>query len=120
MKLPESAEEVLLMLADQGSLAPGNPADAADDPLNWRHPDPYAGRLATTRDRTGLSCGVAWGAAKLQGQEVVLAASDLRFLSGSLGIREAASLSKSMGTAADRGAPFIWIARGSGACRGRR
>ena len=114
MMLPESAEEVLSSLVDQNSFTAGEQVQAQDDPLGWAEPKPYAAELQDVRAKTGIPCGVMWGTGEIGRVKVVLAANDVRFFLGSMGIREAATLSRCMEAAMRERLPLIWIARGSG------
>ncbi len=114
MKFPEAATDILDMLADPNSLIPAEPPVVGEDPLGWTSPVPYTQTLAMARRKTGLSCALAWGRARLQGHAVILAASDWQFIGASIGIAEAAAFSQCVEAAVRERLPVIWIARGGG------
>jgi acetyl-CoA carboxylase carboxyl transferase subunit beta len=114
MKFPESALDILDMLADPNTLTLAEPPAVQDDPLHWISPAPYLDALVKNRRKTGLSCGIAWGKARMHSQPVILAASDWRFIGASIGTAEAAALSQCFAAAVRDRLPVIWIARGGG------
>ena len=114
MKLPESADQVLRLLADPATLSLAQPSVVQDDPIHWTQPHAYADRLKEMRRKTGLHCAIAWGHARIDRQPVILAASDTRFMMGSIGTAEAAALSQCFRTAAREKLPAIWVAAAPG------
>ncbi|WP_406632022.1 acetyl-CoA carboxylase, carboxyltransferase subunit beta [Amycolatopsis sp. WGS_07] len=79
------APERLAQLLDPGSaeLLGFRAADA--DPLGFVDFKPYPRRLAEARRETGLDEAVLCARGKIEGQPVVVAAMDFRFMGGSLG-----------------------------------
>jgi acyl-CoA carboxylase subunit beta len=114
MKIPESAEQALRLLVDPDTLTLAKPPVVQDDPIRWTKPDAYAERLKQVRFKTGLHCAIAWGRAQIDRHSVIVAASDLRFMMGSIGLAEAAALSDCFHAGARERRPVIWLARGSG------
>ena len=114
MKIHNSATNAMDWLADEGTLVRNEPAQTADDPLAWKQPHDYSQLLRQARERTGLACGMAWGTARISGLDVVLVASDLDFMMGSIGQAESATLELCFEQARRRKWPVVWLARGSG------
>lgn len=114
MKIPESAEQALRLLVEPDTLTLAEPPVVQHDPIHWTKPDSYAERLKQARFKTGLHCAIAWGHGQIDRHPVIVAASDLRFMMGSIGLAEAAALSDCFHAAAREKRPVIWLARGSG------
>lgn len=82
-----TAEQRLAQLLDEGSRTPlPASADPATDPLGFVDARPYPARIAEARERTGLDEAVVCARGTIDGNPVVVAAMDFRFLGGSMGI----------------------------------
>jgi acetyl-CoA carboxylase carboxyl transferase subunit beta len=87
----------------------------AQDPLKFRDGRRYSERLKTAKADTELDDAVLVGVGKLDGQEVVGAAQDFRFMAGSLGMAAGEAVVTGMLRAVDKGVPFILFAASGGA-----
>ena len=87
----------------------------AQDPLKFRDGRKYAERLKTAKAETDLDDAVLIAEGPLEGQEVVAAVQDFRFMAGSLGMAAGEAVVTGMLRAVDKGVPFILFAASGGA-----
>ncbi len=90
---------------------PGVPAD----PLKFRDSRRYTDRLKDARSETEMDDSVLIGEGALDGQFVVAAAHDMRFVGGSLGMAAGEAVITGMLRAVERKSPFILFAASGGA-----
>lgn len=89
--------------------------DVKSDPLKFRDKRKYAERVKEARTKTDMSDAILVGEGDLQGQPVVIAAQDFRFMAGSLGMAAGEAIIAGMLRAVQRKAPFILVAASGGA-----
>ena len=89
--------------------------DVAQDPLKFRDGKRYSDRLKASKSDTDLQDAVLVGEGTLEGQEVVAAAQDFRFMGGSLGMAAGEAVICGMLRAVERSTPFILFAASGGA-----
>ena len=110
-----SAVDRMKLLFDGGVYervpVPGVPAD----PLKFRDGRRYQDRLKDARASTELEDAVIVGEGLLDGQNVVAAAQDFRFMAGSLGMAAGEAIITGMLRAVERKTPFILFAASGGA-----
>ena len=87
----------------------------AQDPLKFRDGRKYAERLKTAKSETELDDAVLIGEGQIDGQDVVVAAQDFRFMAGSLGMAAGEAVVTGMLRAVEKGVPFILFAASGGA-----
>ena len=87
----------------------------AHDPLKFRDGRRYSERLKAAKSETELDDAVLVGEGQLDGQEVVAAAQDFRFMAGSLGMAAGEAVITGMLRAVEKGTPFILFAASGGA-----
>ena len=75
----------------------------------------YTDRLKASKSDTGLDDAVLIGEGLLEGQDVVVAAQDFRFMAGSLGMAAGEAVITGMLRAVERRTPFILFAASGGA-----
>jgi acetyl-CoA carboxylase carboxyl transferase subunit beta len=80
-----SAHERIAQLLDDGTIELLTPEFRDVDPLEFADTKPYVDRLASVRGRTGLTEAAVLARGAIEGNPVVLAVMDFRFLGGSLG-----------------------------------
>jgi acetyl-CoA carboxylase carboxyl transferase subunit beta len=85
------------------------------DPLKFRDGRRYTDRLKDAKADTGLEDAVLVGEGLLEGQEVVAAAQDFRFMAGSLGMAAGEAVITGMLRAVEKKTPFILFAASGGA-----
>ncbi len=110
-----AADVRLKYLFDDGEYTrypvPGVPLD----PLKFRDGRRYTDRLKDAKGETQLDDAVLVGEGTLDGQEVVAAAQDFRFMGGSLGMAAGEAVIAGMLRAVEKKAPFILFAASGGA-----
>ena len=110
-----SAELRLAHLFD-GAVFERVPVPAVhQDPLKFRDGRRYTDRLKDAKHDTGLDDAVLIGEGLLEGQSVVAAAQDFRFMAGSLGMAAGEAIITGMLRAVERKTPFILFAASGGA-----
>ena len=109
------AAQRLGMLFDKGEYTVVTAPEVALDPLKFRDGKRYTDRLKEAKAKTGQPDAVLVGEGKLDGQTVVAAAQDFRFMAGSLGMAAGEAVVAAMLRAAELGAPFILFAASGGA-----
>lgn len=85
------------------------------DPLKFRDGRRYTDRIKDAKADTGLDDAVLIGEGKLDGQDIVAAAQDFRFMAGSLGMAAGEAVIAGMLRAAEKKTPFILFAASGGA-----
>jgi acetyl-CoA carboxylase carboxyl transferase subunit beta len=85
------------------------------DPLKFRDGRKYTDRLKDAKADTKLEDAVLVGEGLLQGQQIVSAVQDFRFMAGSLGMAAGEALIAGMQRALELKAPFILFAASGGA-----
>jgi acetyl-CoA carboxylase carboxyl transferase subunit beta len=87
----------------------------AQDPLKFRDGRRYSERLKDAKANTDLEDAVLVADGKLDGQAIVAAAQDFRFMAGSLGMAAGEAVISGMTRAAEKKTPFILFAASGGA-----
>jgi acetyl-CoA carboxylase carboxyl transferase subunit beta len=85
------------------------------DPLKFRDSQKYPDRLKDARAKTELDDSVLVAEGRLEGQDIVAAAHDMRFVGGSLGMAAGQAVIAGMMRAIERKTPFILFAASGGA-----
>jgi acetyl-CoA carboxylase carboxyl transferase subunit beta len=85
------------------------------DPLKFRDSQKYPDRLKDARAKTELDDSVLVGEGRIEGQDIVAAAHDMRFVGGSLGMAAGQAVITGMLRAVERRTPFILFAASGGA-----
>jgi acetyl-CoA carboxylase carboxyl transferase subunit beta len=80
-----TAPERLELLVDPGSFVEHDAGLVSGDPLAFADSKPYAERLESSRQRSGLPEAAIWGLARIEGQPVAIGLFDFRFMGGSMG-----------------------------------
>jgi acetyl-CoA carboxylase carboxyl transferase subunit beta len=109
------AHKRLQHLFDDGEFQVVPVREMPQDPLKFRDGRRYTDRLKATKTETELQDAVLVGEGTLDGQEVVAAAQDFRFMGGSLGMAAGEAVICGMMRAVERHTPFILFAASGGA-----
>ena len=109
------AQQRLQHLFDNGQYENVPVQDVPQDPLKFRDGKRYTDRLKASKSDTGLDDAVLIGEGLLEGQDVVVAAQDFRFMAGSLGMAAGEAVITGMLRAVERRTPFILFAASGGA-----
>jgi acetyl-CoA carboxylase carboxyl transferase subunit beta len=110
-----TAQQRLQHLFDGGEYVKVPVPEVAHDPLKFRDGRRYAERLKTAKGETDLDDAVLVGEGQLEGQDIVAAAQDFRFMAGSLGMAAGEAVIAGMTRAVEKGVPFILYAASGGA-----
>jgi acetyl-CoA carboxylase carboxyl transferase subunit beta len=110
-----TAHQRLQHIFDNGEYGNLPVPATAQDPLKFRDGRKYTERLKTAKADTNLDDAVLIAEGRLDGQEVVVAAQDFRFMAGSLGMAAGEAVITGMMRAVDKGVPFILFAASGGA-----
>ena len=109
------ADQRLKHLFDGGQYSKVNVPSVPQDPLKFRDGRKYTDRLKTAKTDTELDDAVLVGEGMLEGQQVVAAAQDFRFMAGSLGMAAGEAIITGMLRAVELKTPFILFAASGGA-----
>ncbi len=110
-----TAPQRLAHIFDNGTYAKVAVPAVPLDPLKFRDSIKYPERLKEARAKTELEDSVLVGEGKLDGQDIVAAAHDMRFVGGSLGMAAGQAIITGMMRAVEKKTPFILFAASGGA-----
>ena len=113
---PMPCGERLASLFDDGEHEP-LAVSTAEDPIQFHDVGPYSDRLALEREAVGLEEVAAGGWGKLRGRPLVIAATDLAFLRGSVKVTENELVAAAAEIAAERQWPLVVVANSAGGAR---
>lgn len=109
------ADARLAALFDDGKYDAVALPDVLPDPLKFRDGRRYTDRIKDARTNTEMSDALLIGEGALDGQTVVAAAQDFRFMGGSLGMAAGEAVIAGMLRAVEIKSPFILFAASGGA-----
>lgn len=112
---PISASERLVQLADPHSWRPVAGELRPLDPLSFFDIRPYADRLHTAQDETGLAEALVAGRCTIGHWRVALGIMDFRFLGGSMGSVVGETFARLVARAVEDGVPLVVVAASGGA-----
>jgi acetyl-CoA carboxylase carboxyl transferase subunit beta len=110
-----TAPERLVQLLDEGSARPIEAEVRLGDPLRFVDSVPYADRWAANRRKTGLEDAVVVARGTVEGNPVVAAVMDFRFLGGSLGGAVGELVTVAAETALAERTPLLLVTSSGGA-----
>lgn len=110
-----TAQARLAALFDGGEYTRLETPEVPQDPLKFRDGRRYTDRLKDAKAETGLEDAVLVGEGQLDGQDIVAAAQDFRFMGGSLGMAAGEAVMTAMFRAVEAETPFILFAASGGA-----
>ena len=111
------SRERIASLIDEGTFEPLEGQPVRHDPLAFEDRIPYAERLAREREETGLDEAALAGAGQLHGRPVVVAATDIEFLRGSVGVVAGERITAAAELATDLGRPLVIVSNSVGGAR---
>ncbi|AEH10220.1 MULTISPECIES: acetyl-CoA carboxylase, carboxyltransferase subunit beta [Protofrankia] len=112
---PLTAVERLTTLLDPGSVALVDTVVADSDPLGFVDSRPYVDRLRDARAATGLAEAVVSARGRIDGNPVVVAAMDFRFMGGSLGAAVGEAVTQTAEIALRERTPLLLVTASGGA-----
>jgi acetyl-CoA carboxylase carboxyl transferase subunit beta len=110
-----AADVRLQHLFDNGQYTRVAVPPVPHDPLKFRDGRRYSERLKDAKANTELDDAVLVAEGKLDGQDIVAAAQDFRFMAGSLGMAAGEAVITGMLRAVEKKTPFILFAASGGA-----
>ena len=110
-----AAQTRLAHIFDDGEYQRVPVREVPQDPLKFRDSKRYSDRLKAMKAETDLDDAVLAGEGKLEGQDVVAAVQDFRFMGGSLGMAAGEAVVAGMMRAVEKRTPFILIVASGGA-----
>ncbi len=114
---PLNARERIDMLVDAGSFQEIARELFPLDPLSFNVPMPYREKLIENQKKTGLSDAVLCGRAAVDGIRIALAATDWRFLMGSMGSVVGEKIARTFDLALAEKCPVVTISGSGGGAR---
>jgi len=111
------SRERIASLIDEGTFEPLEGQPVRRDPIAFHDQIPYAERLAREQEETGLDEAAIAGAGQLHGRPVVVAATDIEFLRGSVGVVVGEMITAAAERAADRRLPLVIVSNSVGGAR---
>ncbi|MEV2215003.1 acetyl-CoA carboxylase, carboxyltransferase subunit beta [Streptomyces sp. NPDC050997] len=112
---PLTAAERLEQLLDPESTRLLDTAVSDSDPLEFTDSRPYADRLRDARAKTGMPDAVLCARGLVEGNPVVVAAMDFRFLGGSLGANVGEAVTQACEIALRERTPLLLVTASGGA-----
>ena len=109
------AVDRLRMLFDDGAWTEYDKGLVSTDPLHFTDTKPYAARLKTTIETTGLKDAVVVGSGRVEGIEMVIAAMDYGFIGGSMGVVVGEKIARAIERAIAMRAPLVIVCCSGGA-----
>lgn len=113
--MPLGTTARLAMLFDGGEAEMISLEKNNDDPLQFRDLKKYTDRLKDSRSKTGVDDAIAVGLGRINGNPVVIAAFDFKFMGGSMGRAVGDGILKAAEIALDRNAALIIVPSTGGA-----
>lgn len=112
-RMPASARVELLV--DEGSFEQWSGKLFPTDPLDFEDSEPYPDRMARSQQKQGRPDAIVTGAARLNGQPVVLVVMDFFFMGGSMGSVVGEEIARAAERAAAEGRALIAVTASGGA-----
>ena len=109
------SEEYFQLFFDEGKYKEFNKNIISADPLEFEDTKKYTDRVKDTQKKTGLKDAIRTAHGKCDGQELVIAAMDFKFIGGSLGSVMGEKIAKAIDKAIKLKAPFMIISKSGGA-----
>jgi len=104
----------LKLLLDEGRYETFDTGLRSSDPLAFEGKEPYAKKLASLQQQTGLSAALISAAGKLNGRDVQICAMEPTFIGGSMASVEGEIIARAVERAIDRSTPLIIVSASGG------
>ena len=109
------AVDRLRMLFDDAVWTEYDKGLVSTDPLHFTDTKPYAARLKSTIEATGLKDAVVVGSGRIDGIDTVVAAMEYEFIGGSMGVVVGEKIARAIERAIETRAPVVIICCSGGA-----
>lgn len=103
------------LLFDKNKFTEFNANLSSEDPLEFTDTKTYKSRIESSQKKTGLVDAIRTAHGKLNGQPVVIACMDFKFIGGSMGSVVGEKIAKAIEVAIKKNIPFICISKSGGA-----
>lgn len=112
---PLTAQQRIDLLLDPDSVQPLTFSLPDSDPLEFTDTKPYADRLRQARAMTGLDEAILCARGRIEGNPVITAVMDFRFMGGSLGAAVGEAVTRACETALQERTPLLLVTASGGA-----
>ncbi|MCE5312595.1 MAG: acetyl-CoA carboxylase, carboxyltransferase subunit beta [Nitrospiraceae bacterium] len=102
-------------LVDSGSFTSIDDDLCSNDPLKFNDTMPYAKRLESNREKSGMNDAALYGTATIDSRPVCLAGIDFSFMGGSMGSVVGEKIARAAELAAEKNMPLITMSSSGGA-----
>ncbi len=109
------SEEYFSILFDDGKYRELDKKISSADPLKFEDTKKYVDRVKETQNKTGLTDAVRTAYGKCDGQDLVIAAMDFKFIGGSLGSVMGEKIARAIDYAIKKKCAFMIISKSGGA-----
>jgi acetyl-CoA carboxylase carboxyl transferase subunit beta len=109
------SEEYFSILFDEGKYKEMDKKMTSADPLKFEDTKKYTNRVKETQKKTGLTDAIRTASGKCDGQDLVIAAMDFKFIGGSLGSVMGEKIARAIDHAIKTKSAFMIISKSGGA-----
>lgn len=109
------SSEYIKILIDKDTFVETEKNITSADPLKFKDDKKYSDKYKAAVKKTGLNEAVITGTGKIEGQDVVIAIMDFRFLGGSMGSVVGEKVARAAGSALEKKWPLIILSASGGA-----
>jgi acetyl-CoA carboxylase carboxyl transferase subunit beta len=109
------SEEYFSILFDEGKYFELNPNLTSGDPLHFVDTKKYTDRLVETQKKTGLKDAIRTAHGEVDGEDLVIACMDFKFIGGSMGAVVGEKIAKGIDYCLEKKVPFMIISKSGGA-----
>jgi acetyl-CoA carboxylase carboxyl transferase subunit beta len=107
--------EYFEILFDEGKFFELNPNMTSGDPLHFEDTKKYTDRLVETQKKTGLKDAIRTAHGEVDGEDLVIACMDFKFIGGSMGAVVGEKIAKAIDYCLEKKVPFMIISKSGGA-----
>jgi acetyl-CoA carboxylase carboxyl transferase subunit beta len=109
------SEEYFAILFDEGQYFELNANITSADPLHFEDTKKYTDRLVETQKKTGLKDAIRTAHGEVDGEDLVIACMDFKFIGGSMGAVVGEKIAKAIDYCLEKKVPFMIISKSGGA-----
>lgn len=109
------SREYFHILFDEGHFQIFNENLTSADPLKFQDSKPYVKRLKDTTEKTKLTDAIRTAIGKVDGEEMVIACMDFRFIGGSMGSVVGERIARAVDKCIEKKVPLLIISKSGGA-----
>jgi acetyl-CoA carboxylase carboxyl transferase subunit beta len=107
--------EYFEILFDDNKFTELDKGMVSGNPLDFEDSQPYPDRIKSSRKKTGLNDAVRSAYGNINGETIVIACMDFKFIGGSMGSVVGEKISRAIDKARELKAPFLMISKSGGA-----